>query len=60
LNLPYEEKRYTDKQSWFGNDKINLGLDFPNLPYLIDGKLKLTEAVNISNYVVSKGGNEEY
>lgn len=51
---PYEEKfYYVDNVSeWFVNDKDNLGLDFPNLPYLIHKELKLTETQNITNYVV--------
>lgn len=31
---------------------MNLGLDFPNLPYLIHGELKLTESQNVVNYVI--------
>jgi glutathione S-transferase len=37
----WEQKNYTDGNEWFGNDKLNLGLDFPNLPYVIDGDFKL-------------------
>ncbi|KAL8219243.1 UNVERIFIED_CONTAM: hypothetical protein K2H54_015476 [Gekko kuhli] len=45
---PYEDKLYScgevpdyDKSQWI-SEKEKLGLDFPNLPYLIDGKTKLT------------------
>lgn len=38
----WEEVAYTDPAQWFGGDKQSLGLDFPNLPYLIDEDLKLT------------------
>ena len=31
--------------------KFNLGLDFPNLPYLVDGDVKLTETVAIARYL---------
>jgi len=31
-------------------------LDFPNLPYLIDGNVKLTESLNILVYVAHKSG----
>jgi glutathione S-transferase len=43
---PYEEKLYTSATAgdWFGKDKQSLGLDFPNLPYLINGATKLTES----------------
>ena len=36
--------------------KPTLGLDFPNLPYLIDGDVKITESVAIIKYVVNKYG----
>lgn len=42
LNLEYEEKNYTPKE-WF-TTKDSLGMDFPNLPYLFDGNLKITES----------------
>ena len=31
-----------------------LGLDFPNLPYLIDGDVKVSESMNIYLYLVHK------
>uniref|UniRef100_A0A2K5SEK5 Glutathione S-transferase n=1 Tax=Cebus imitator TaxID=2715852 RepID=A0A2K5SEK5_CEBIM len=45
----YEEKRYTcgeapdyDRSQWL-DVKIRLDLEFPNLPYLLDGKNKITQ-----------------
>ena len=29
-------------EAWFGK-KFTMGMDFPNLPYLIDGEVKLTQ-----------------
>lgn len=65
LEIPYEDKQYTDRETW-GKDKFNLGLAFPNLPYLIDGNVKLTESSALLQYVPIKGkrsdllgGNEE-
>uniref|UniRef100_A0A8C2VRT6 Glutathione S-transferase n=1 Tax=Chinchilla lanigera TaxID=34839 RepID=A0A8C2VRT6_CHILA len=56
----YEEKRYTmgdapdyDKSQWL-NEKFKLGLDFPNLPYLIDGTRKLTQSNAILRYIARK------
>jgi glutathione S-transferase len=40
--LQWEDVVYADRDQWLQNDKVNLGLDFPNLPYLIDGDFKLT------------------
>ena len=34
--------------------KFTLGLDFPNLPYLIDGDYKITESVAIHKYLADK------
>ena len=31
-----------DKSCWF-DQKFSLGLDFPNLPYFVDGEIKLTQ-----------------
>jgi len=47
LGLPWEAKIYTMREEWFENDKKNLNLAFPNLPYLIDGDFKLTESAAI-------------
>ncbi|XP_062047907.1 glutathione S-transferase Mu 4 [Lepus europaeus] len=58
----YEEKRYTmgdapdyDRSQWLG-EKFTLGLDFPNLPYLIDGTHKLTQSNAILRYLARKHG----
>uniref|UniRef100_A0ACB8F4J7 Glutathione S-transferase Mu 1 n=1 Tax=Sphaerodactylus townsendi TaxID=933632 RepID=A0ACB8F4J7_9SAUR len=57
---PYEDKLYScgeapdyDKSKWI-NEKEKLGLDFPNLPYLIDGKTKLTQSNAILRYIARK------
>ena len=38
----------------WGPHKFNLGLDFPNLPYLVDGDFKLTESKSIMKYLCKK------
>ncbi|XP_047582441.1 glutathione S-transferase Mu 1 [Lutra lutra] len=57
---PYEEKKYTmgdapdyDRSQWL-NEKFKLGLDFPNLPYLIDGAHKITQSNAILRYIARK------
>lgn len=58
---PYEEKKYSmlgngpdyDRSQWL-NEKFKLGLDFPNLPYLIDGTRKLTQSNAILRYIARK------
>ncbi|XP_047485308.1 glutathione S-transferase Mu 4-like [Penaeus chinensis] len=56
----YEEKLYHfgpapdyDKSEWL-DEKFNLGLDFPNLPYYIDGSAKVTQSNAILRYVARK------
>ncbi|KAL6083204.1 hypothetical protein STEG23_010544 [Scotinomys teguina] len=65
----YEEKRYTcgeapdyDRSQWL-DVKFKLDLDFPNLPYLMDGKNKITQSNAILRYIARKhnmcGNTEE-
>uniref|UniRef100_A0A8D2D0E9 Glutathione S-transferase n=1 Tax=Sciurus vulgaris TaxID=55149 RepID=A0A8D2D0E9_SCIVU len=56
----YDEKRYTmgdapdyDRSQWL-NEKFKLGLDFPNLPYLIDGIHRITQSNAILRYIARK------
>uniref|UniRef100_U3FGA7 Glutathione S-transferase n=1 Tax=Callithrix jacchus TaxID=9483 RepID=U3FGA7_CALJA len=56
----YEEKMYTmgdapdyDRSQWL-KEKFKLGLDFPNLPYLIDGAHKITQSNAILRYIARK------
>ncbi|XP_037043876.1 glutathione S-transferase Mu 1-like [Bradysia coprophila] len=53
LDIEYKDKIYnvTEENEWF-DEKFNLGLDFPNLPYYVDGDLKLTESKVIVKYIV--------
>ena len=58
--LEWEDKIYADAGKWFGaGDKMNLGLDFPNLPYLTHGDFKLTESSAIARYIIHKSGKKE-
>lgn len=52
----YKEVTYTFAEigNWLLNDKINLNLDFPSLPYLIDGKLNLTQSKAIELYIIHR------
>lgn len=42
-----------DVSSWF-SVKESIGLDFPNLPYLIDGDIKITQSNAIMRYIGRK------
>jgi glutathione S-transferase len=57
--LDWEETVYTDAVKWFTSDKQSLDLDFPNLPYLIDGEFTLSESVAIARYVANRSGKTE-
>lgn len=57
--IPFTNKTYNEDAEWFGQDKQNIGLDFPNLPYLIDGDKKLTETNAILFYIAIKAGKRE-
>ena len=58
--VEFEEVIYTSREQWFDDgDKHKLGLDFPNLPYLIDDDLKITESETILKYVCEVSGNTE-
>ena len=52
----FTEEQYEGREKWFDEDKKNLGIEFPNLPYLIDGDFKLTQSKAIIAYVVMKSG----
>ena len=53
LKVSYSEATYIDIDSW-GREKFNLGLDFPNLPFLTDQEKKLTESWAIIQYIATK------
>ena len=66
LGVPYNAVHYeqTDgpefsKDAWF-SVKFTLGFDFPNLPYLIDGDLKISESNAIYRYIANKYGPEGF
>lgn len=49
----YNETRYKGMEEW-QSVKFNLGFDFPNLPYLIDGQVKLSQSEAIIRYLAEK------
>lgn len=42
-----------NKEAWLSK-KFNLGLDFPNLPYVIDGDFRVSETVACTRYLCDK------
>jgi glutathione S-transferase len=60
VGAEFEDKRYNigaapeyDRSEWL-NEKPTLGLDFPNLPYYIDGDIKLTQSTAILRHLGRK------
>ncbi|CAK8679018.1 unnamed protein product [Clavelina lepadiformis] len=53
LGVEYEDKRYVEKNSWF-DVKLNMNLDFPNIPYIIDGDVRTTQTWAIMKYLARK------
>jgi len=62
--VEYEEELYEFGEpggpnlgdSWH-SVKETLGLEFPNIPYLIDGDVKLTQSMSILKYIARKTGH---
>lgn len=55
----FQETRYLSQEKWFAEDKVNLGFDFPNLPYIIDGDFKLTESIAVAKYIINRSGKTD-
>ena len=60
LDIDYIEQMYElgdapdfSRDKWL-SEKFNLGLEYPNLPYLFDGDCKLTESNAILRYICGK------
>nr|ABL09314.1 allergen Ale o 8 [Aleuroglyphus ovatus] len=59
LGVDFTDKRYSrgadgKGSEWFQGDKNKLGLDFPNLPYYIDGDVKISQSLTILRYIAAK------
>ncbi|KAL4477678.1 hypothetical protein ABPG74_002828 [Tetrahymena malaccensis] len=54
LEVEYKEKHYCQVEEWFEKDKKELNTNFPNLPYLIDGEVVVTESIVIPIYLIKK------
>ena len=68
LEIEYEDIVYdntTRETTWMKEIKPNLGLEFPNLPYYMEGDFKITQSLAILRYLGKKHGmygktDEEY
>mmetsp|Transcript_72175 Transcript_72175/g.83848 ORF Transcript_72175/g.83848 Transcript_72175/m.83848 type:complete len:221 (+) Transcript_72175:20-682(+) len=57
--VDFEDKGYSDPKEWFAGDKINLKMDLPNVPYIKDGDLIITESSATLHYAAIKTGNKD-
>ena len=59
--VDFEDKQYQLEQAsdWFGRDKSALNTDFPNLPYIQDGDVVITENLAVLQYAATKTGNKD-
>lgn len=60
--IDFEDKHYKypeQKADWFEKDKPALKTDFPNLPYIKDGDVVVTESLALLVYAASKTGNKD-
>ena len=51
----YEERNFKDRSEW-ESVKPTLGLDWPNLPYFIDGEVKLSQSTAILRHIARQHG----
>ncbi|KAL4489794.1 hypothetical protein ABPG72_022434 [Tetrahymena utriculariae] len=55
LQVDYKDKIYHENgEEWFIVDKQKLNTNFPNLPYVIDGDVVMTESKVIPIYIIKK------
>jgi len=59
LGLDVKEYNPASREEWFDTKKAQVGGEFPNLPYLVDGDFKLTESGAIPSYLIKKSGKTE-
>ena len=59
FKLPYTEKNPASQGEAFTLTR-NTGFDFPNLPYLTDGDIKITESSAIPIYIAHKAGKKDF
>ncbi len=57
----FEDVVYKEAEKWHGEkgDKKELGISFPNLPYLIDGDFNITESSAVERYIINRSGKKE-
>lgn len=59
--VPFEDKQYSydNRDEWFLKDKPALKTAFPNIPYVKDGDIVVTESLATIQYAALKTGNKD-
>jgi len=52
----FVDKRYGMTDNWHGGEKTTIDLDFPNLPYYMDGSVKISQSLTILRHLARKHG----
>lgn len=55
----FKEVQYENQEKWFKEDKFQLGIDFANLPYIIDGDFKLAESIAVMKYIIRRSNHKD-
>lgn len=59
LEIPYEDRKITDRDDWFKKEKPSINDPFINLPYLKDGEEIVSESEAILLHLIYKGKKKE-
>jgi glutathione S-transferase len=57
--VSWREKTYTDPAGWFEGDKKTIGMTYPNLPYIIDGNLKMSETLPLARFIANRSEKKD-
>lgn len=59
LELPYEDRKITDRDEWFNKEKPSINDPFINLPFLKDGEEIISESEAILFHLIFKANKKE-
>ena len=54
--LNWEDRIYTSREEWLNYDKLHLGSNYPNLPYLKESGNVVVETLAIASYIIDRFG----
>eukprot|EP01016_Furgasonia_blochmanni_P004324 TRINITY_DN11678_c0_g1_i1.p1 TRINITY_DN11678_c0_g1~~TRINITY_DN11678_c0_g1_i1.p1 ORF type:complete len:217 (+),score=15.99 TRINITY_DN11678_c0_g1_i1:167-817(+) len=57
--LAWAQKKYFDQNEWFAGEKQSMKAMFPNLPYIIDGGVAVTQMDGIVEYICQRAKRQD-